>query len=114
MDFSIENLLERQKTILLERNGDSLYFIQAKGSGRIKIGRSKNPERRLKTLQTGNASQLKMVCSLNGLGWRERDIHEALKKWRLKGEWFEYECVGSIPNEIYELIPYGGLDDWWG
>lgn len=113
MRFKIEHLLKRQKEILLERKGDFLYFIQAKGSGRIKIGRSKNPQRRLKTLQTGNASQLKMVANLDGLGWREKDLHNTLKKWRLKGEWFEYDCVGSIPTEIYELIPYGGLDDWW-
>lgn len=113
MNFDFESILKRQKEKLLEKKGDSLYFIQANGTGKIKIGRSKNPYRRLKTLQTGNASELKMIACIEGLGWRERDIHQTLKKWRVKGEWFDYDCVGSIPDEIYELIPYGSLDDWW-
>lgn len=111
--MSFGSILEKHRNNRLERKGDSLYFIQARGTGLIKIGRSKTPSRRLKTLQTGNASELRLVATLEGLGWRERDLHEELKEWRVSGEWFEYECVGSIPVEIYELIPYGGLDDWW-
>ena len=82
--MNIEDLLKKHKERLLERKGDALYFIQANGTGKIKIGRSKNPQRRLKTLQTGNASELKMIACLEGLGWRERDIHQTLKRWRVR------------------------------
>lgn len=112
-DQIYKRILEEQKRAKVQRKGDSLYFVQTRGTGRIKIGRSKNPKRRLQTLQTGNAKELRLVASLEGLGWREREIHEKLKEWRVSGEWFDYGCVGSIPDEIYELIPYGELDDWW-
>lgn len=111
--MDISSILKSLKERKLERKGDCLYFIQERSTGMIKIGRSKDPKRRLKTLQTGNANELRLVCYLEGLGWRERDLHEALKKWRTSGEWFEYDCTGSIPDEIYELIPWGSLDDWW-
>lgn len=111
--MDISSILKSSKERKLERKGDCLYFIQERSTGMIKIGRSKDPKRRLKTLQTGNANELRLVCYLEGLGWRERDLHEALKKWRTSGEWFEYDCTGSIPDEIYELIPWGSLDDWW-
>jgi len=112
-DQIFKKILEAQRKSKLERKGDSLYFVQARGTGRIKIGRSKNPKRRLQSLQTGNAKELRLIASLEGLGWRERDLHERLREWRVSGEWFDYDCVGNIPDEIYELIPYGGLDDWW-
>lgn len=112
-DQIFKRILEAQRKSKLERKGDCLYFVQARGTGRIKIGRSKNPKRRLQSLQTGNAKELRLIASLEGLGWRERDLHERLREWRVSGEWFDYDCVGNIPDEIYELIPYGGLDDWW-
>ena len=72
-----KNILEAQKNKRLERKGDFLYFVQAKGTGRIKIGRSKNPRTRLRALQTGNAKELRLIASLEGLGWRERDLHQS-------------------------------------
>ena len=79
----------------------------------IKIGRSKDPQKRLKQLQTGNPNRLKLIASFDGLGWQEKLIHERLKSYRLKGEWFSYDCVGSIPDNLYERIEWGALDDWW-
>jgi hypothetical protein len=107
----------RQKTIEFrsQKKGDYLYFIQSDKSGMIKIGRSKHPEKRLRQLQTGNSHKLKLIIALEGQGWREPDLHSHLKDWRIRsnGEWFHYDCVGSIPTDIYEQIPYGALDDWW-
>ena len=47
---------------------DHLYFIQSDITGMIKIGRSKDPVKRLKQLQTGNANKLKLIASFKGLG----------------------------------------------
>jgi hypothetical protein len=92
---------------------DHLYFIQSDITGMIKIGRSKDPVKRLKQLQTGNANKLKLIASFKGLGWREKIIHEELSRWSKKGEWFDPKCVGSIPADIYEKIEYGSFDEWW-
>lgn len=92
---------------------DYLYFIQSNNQGMIKIGRSKDPHKRLKQLQTGNPNNLRLICYFENLGDKEKYLHEHLKKFRKKGEWFEYECVGSIPNDLYQMIPWGSFDGWW-
>ena len=92
---------------------DYLYFIQSNKTGMIKIGRSIDPQKRLKQLQTGNAEMLKLIASFKNMGWREKLIHESLKKWSEEGEWFNINCVGSIPDDIYEKIEFGSFDDWW-
>ena len=92
---------------------DDLYFIQSDRTGMIKIGRSKDPCKRLKQLQTGNANKLKLIASFKGMGWREKLIHEKLNRWSEEGEWFNCSCVGSIPDDIYEKIEYGSFDTWW-
>lgn len=92
---------------------DYLYFIQSERTGHIKVGRSVDPYRRLKALQTGNQCKLRLVASFENMGWREPSLHDHLKQWRVKGEWFHVDCVGSLPIDIYEQIPYGSFDDWW-
>jgi len=92
---------------------DHLYFIQTSNQGMIKIGRSINPEKRLKQLQTGNPFKLKLIHVFYNEGNKEKFLHEELKTFRLKGEWFNYNCVGSIPNEFYEKIKWGSFDEWW-
>ena len=95
------------------KDKDSLYFIQSALTGMIKIGRSRDPQKRLKQLQTGNPNKLKLIAYFERMGWREKALHEQLSKWSLEGEWFDYECVGSIPDDIYEKILWGSFDDWW-
>ena len=95
------------------RDKDDLYIIQSDKTGMIKIGRSKDPEKRLKQLQTGNPNKLKLIACFKNEGWREKQIHESLRAYRLKGEWFSYDSVGSIPIYLYEKIIFGSFDDWW-
>ena len=92
---------------------DDLYFIQSDFTGMIKIGRSKNPKKRLKQLQTGNPNRLKLIASFKGKGEEEKYLHEELNRYKLKGEWFSYQCVGSIPDDYYDQLPFGVFDDWW-
>lgn len=91
---------------------DHLYIIQSSDAGMIKIGRSIHPDVRLKQLQTGHPAKLKLIHVFENMGYKEKYLHECLKSFRKKGEWFDYECVGSIPVEFYEIIPWGKLDEW--
>tara|TARA_B100000035_G_scaffold269211_1_gene242999 strand:- start:370 stop:675 length:306 start_codon:yes stop_codon:yes gene_type:complete len=97
----------------VKMNKDSLYIIQSDVTGMIKIGRSKDPQKRLKQLQTGNPNKLKLIVEFKEQGWKEKILHEKLNKYRLEGEWFSYDCVGSIPDSMYEQITFGSFDDWW-
>jgi len=94
-------------------DSDDLYFIQSDKTGMIKIGRSKNPQKRLCQLQTGNPNKLKLIASFKGMGWKEKILHERLSRYRLEGEWFSYDAVGNIPDNLYEQIEFGSFDDWW-
>ena len=92
-----------------------LYIIQSDKTGAIKIGRSKNPENRLKQLQTGSPYKLKLLLVVEGRGDLEKRLHQKLDKWkqRRNGEWFEFDCTGSLPDWISELIDWDVANVWW-
>jgi hypothetical protein len=71
----------------------------------LKIGHSKNPFRRLKQLQTGHSSKLKLIKVYDLPDWVEKRLHYLLRstKARDKGEWF---TCNDLPEtlEFIELI----------
>ena len=81
-------------------------YIISDDNGYMKIGVSKNPEKRLKQLQTGHPTNLKLLyteefyCKRNHLLKIEALIHKEIKNiaHRVKGEWFE------IPLDKFEEI----------
>jgi|LauGreDrversion4_2_1035121.scaffolds.fasta_scaffold66033_2 hypothetical protein len=92
---------------ILNKKPDDLYFIQmTEAPYHFKIGRAKDPNKRLKQLQTGSSIKLKLVHIFEGLGNKEKMLHEELDRWRLEGEWFACNrySVGAIPTEFYEKI----------
>jgi len=98
----IENQLDK-----LAKIPDDLYFIQMEEYPYLlKIGRTKNAEKRIKQLQTGSGIKLKLIHVFKGLGWKEKYLHDELRTWRQSGEWFlcNSYSVGAIPNEFYEKI----------
>jgi hypothetical protein len=71
----------------LRASGSKLYAIEAGRGGPIKIGVARNPEKRLKELQTGNPHRLN-ILSVAPDGWMERHMHWRLREARMHGEWF--------------------------
>lgn len=67
-----------------------IYFIQEdKQNGRIKIGyTSRNPEKRLSALQTGNPDKLVLLGTMKGDQRTERVLHKQLAQYNTSGEWF--------------------------
>lgn len=73
--------------------GDSFY----------KIGNSKNPESRLKTLQTSNPNELELIFTFGSHRkdeslFFERWMHQLFSPFREKGEWF------LMPDEIVQTF----------
>lgn len=56
--------------------------------GRIKVGRSVDPERRRRQLQRLDQCQIEIVTVLADRGRRELAVHRALRKHHIDGEWF--------------------------
>jgi predicted GIY-YIG superfamily endonuclease len=85
----------------VERISDPLvYFIQ-ESTGLIKIGLTKNIGKRLKTYETHNPHELKLLkvvrcANLKEAQHLEKSLHKKFSKFKINGEWFE------LPEEIVE------------
>lgn len=83
----------------------NIYFIGNMDMGCIKIGVAKDPEKRLKQLQTGNPHNLKIYKTIKNVpNEYESSIHRLFDDYRLKGEWFQIndkitEFMESISSE---------------
>ena len=92
-----------------------LYIIQSDETGNFKIGRSKNPKQRLKQLQTGNPNLLKLILILVNQGYREKILHNSINCWirkKSKGEWFEFELMGYLPDDVSEQLDLEIVNTW--
>lgn len=70
-----------------------VYLIQAGDSFRFKIGRSVDPERRVKEMQVGSALELKLLCQkrCRDMCAQEDRWHELFGASRKHGEWFDLD-----------------------
>lgn len=67
-----------------------VYLIAAKDTGTLKIGFSlKTPDSRLRTLQTANPHELRLLSLVRGSRRDEQRFHEQFAHHRVRGEWFE-------------------------
>lgn len=75
-----------------------IYLIQSLENSYYKIGVSKNPARRIKQLQTGNSSELKLCCTYKtDMANRiESVLHRRYSHLNKEGEWFDL----SVLNEL--------------
>jgi hypothetical protein len=72
-----------------KKENDYLYIINKQGTSEYKIGRSVDPEKRMKTLQTGNSEPLILILKKLGYGKYEDNIQKILKKYNIRGEWYD-------------------------
>jgi len=75
-----------------------IYLIQSLENSYYKIGVSKHPNKRIKELQTGNSSKLKLVESYQSefAHLIEKTLQRKYVYLRKEGEWFDM----SISNEV--------------
>lgn len=67
----------------------SVYFVQSGPGGRIKIGYSPYPERRIAYIQRYNGQELITLAVIEGSRGLEHALHQLLADHRAHGEWFE-------------------------
>ena len=74
---------------------NNVYVIR--GHGRIKVGHSVKPEKRLSELRNATPEKLTLVRRFPCDPGRafERLVHELLKPWKMRGEWFSCE-TGAV------------------
>jgi len=89
-----------------------LYFIECEVTGILKIGISKNPEKRLRNLQSSSPTKLKLRAVFANKGHWEQSLHKQFNYTHSHDEWFypnneieqllaQYECINSLyPEQI--------------
>ena len=89
-----------------------VYFIQeGKGKcGSIKIGKSKDVAKRLKSLQTGNPRKLTLMALIkcktpNDAHRLEGKFHLMFKTDGVRGEWFNGTINLNLIQESFEIEP---------
>ena len=80
-----------------------IYLIQSLENGYYKIGVSKHPKKRVKQLQTGNSSELKLIESYQSEYAHkiERSLQRRYSYLKKEGEWFDLsikEDVGFLTD----------------
>lgn len=79
----------------------TIYYIACPETRRLKIGfTSGRPEARLRALQTGSPTELRLMAIHPGTINDERYIHEQFGDTRIHGEWFE------VDEHIFEFMAY--------
>ena len=75
---------------------EKTYIITDKKYNIIRVGRSKNPNESLKTIQLSNSADLELVCVFEGDV--ENEIKELLEKYKIRGEWYY-----PNPKTLFEI-----------
>lgn len=81
------------------------YYLYAISDGEsVKVGFSKNPDTRLKTMQTGHPKRLQVAwrtyCADHKKEaiFQEKKLHRFLGKYLIRGEWFSAKCIEKIES----------------
>jgi len=67
-----------------------IYAIHCPNKNEVKIGYATNPTSRLSQLQVGTTDRLDLLITFAGGLAEEKEIHKALAKHKISGEWFKY------------------------
>lgn len=84
-----------------------VYLVKQSINGFYKIGKSKNPYRRLQFLQTGSPLQLEIIERIFSFDCHRLEslLHEYYEAYWVRGEWFELpdECVKEFLSVATKL-----------
>lgn len=88
-----------------------IYFLKNHANNTIKIGRTKDPAERLRTLQTGNSDRLEFLYIIDDVEDSfETFVHEVCDRYHISGEWFAGDVLEKHllrhPWYISNMQPY--------
>lgn len=85
-----------------------VYFIATESGSAIKIGAAKDPDARLRSLQTGNHERLRLLKTIycDEPELREAEYHRDLESARIRGEWFESDGVMAALDLPRDDLPF--------
>ena len=81
-------MIEKDVEWNVHQRTTTIYFIEAEGTGFVKIGKSDNVKSRIEKLQAGCPFSLRCIFAFEGLPSEEEKLHNKFKKDHYRGEWF--------------------------
>ena len=95
------------KTKEQQDNSGFIYLAQASQTQWCKIGMSKQPYKRMQSLQTGNPLEIILIHRIYTFDAiaLEKSLHEYFDAYRVRGEWFDLpiECIQEFPIVANQL-----------
>ena len=92
----------------------SFIYVIGDNASPYKIGFTKDPNKRLKSLQTGNPSKLNMLykqeINESETKFIEKQIHNVLKRKQVSGEWFDITLEDAILEVKYAVMKHSKVD----
>ena len=85
----LENEISKKKKEINE--SEYIYVVGNKKESVCKIGYSKDPFKRIKSIQTGCPFKLHIFLIIRGNRTIEKQLHRKYKSYKHTGEWFKYE-----------------------
>jgi hypothetical protein len=82
-----------------------IYFAKVKNKDMVKIGISKDPNKRKSTIQTNIPYNIKIINKIKCGHPRklEKILHQYFAKYRKRGEWFKFNNKKIIELSNYNL-----------
>ena len=103
-DFDIDEelgMLITRRFIEPPSDAGRIYYIACPETERMKIGFTRgSSEKRLRSLQTGSPTELRIFAEHPGFIEDERFIHEHFADTRVHGEWFQ------LNGRLFALLTY--------
>lgn len=100
---------EKEESLLREDRESVVYFVEAKLSGKIKIGVTSGLGKRLRNLINGSPIKLRLIGTIPGTYRDEQDLHLRFAKYRKHGEWFSAST--KLKTEISQILMRGSAID---
>lgn len=82
----------------------AVYMIRAGKTGPVKIGKAKNPPRRMATFQTAHYEHLKLVRTVSGYTVEEAWLRKHYGHLHIRGEWHHW-CDSMMHVVVPDLLP---------
>jgi hypothetical protein len=67
----------------------AIYIVQMGSDGPVKIGFSKRPHVRIRSLSVSSPADLKVIAIIKGDTFTEAELHKRFEYAHIKGEWFK-------------------------
>jgi hypothetical protein len=80
-----------------------VYFVEAVGAGVVKVGWTRDVATRLRVMSQASWCELRVLRIVDGGPRRERELHAAFAKHRVRGEWFLLEPIREAIEALGEI-----------